>query len=164
MRCRRSSTGSSPVTASLPRDNQQPPNQHDHKLTHIIKTFRDNHIKLIQKIEESDKKRDVEHNLSKRKLSEKIIVYKHDFQPSAKKLIFSRPFSQRKSDRNIEKAIKEFSQRKLRLRSIEEGDPEDCEEDTVSPSEEQNMKMVKVKMNKLVPLSMDRLRERLKLL
>ncbi len=29
----------------------------DHKLSQIIQTFRENHLKLIQKIEECDKKR-----------------------------------------------------------------------------------------------------------
>ena len=41
---------------------------------------------------------------------------------------------------------------------------EECEEGYVSPFEDPNLKVVKVKMNKLVPLSMDRLKERLKLL
>ena len=70
-----------------------------------------------------------------------------------------------KSDRNLEKAIKENSRKEnIGSEILRRGGPEDGEEGTVSPSEEQNMKMVKVKMNKLVPLSMDRLRERLKLL
>lgn len=41
----------------------------DQKLHDIIRTFRENHMRLIQKIEECDKKRDFEHELSRKKMS-----------------------------------------------------------------------------------------------
>ena len=45
----------------FPCDGHHPTKEEDQKLNQIIKTFRENHMKLIQKIEECDKKRDIEH-------------------------------------------------------------------------------------------------------
>lgn len=50
----------------------------DQKLHDIIRTFRENHMRLIQKIEECDKKRDFEHELSRKKMSEKYLADRTD--------------------------------------------------------------------------------------
>ena len=43
----------------FPTEPQQNSKAEDKKLTQIIKTFRENHMKLIHKIEECDKKREI---------------------------------------------------------------------------------------------------------
>ena len=50
---------------------ETPPSaESDSKLTQIINTFRQNHLKLIHKIEECDKIREYEHHRSTKKFSE----------------------------------------------------------------------------------------------
>ena len=107
--------------------------------------------------------------MSKKKLSDKYLPERQDFQPckflDVNKL--TRPYSQMKTDRNTDKGVKENA-RKQNI-AWDSGKragqrSEECEEASSSPLEEQNFKVVKMKMTKLVPLSMDKLKERLKLL
>lgn len=85
----------------------------DQKLNEIIRTFRENHIRLIQKIEECDKKRDFEQELSRKKMSEKYLIDKpdHELCKAFNAGSTQRPFSQLKTDRNKDRGIKENSRK-----------------------------------------------------
>ena len=93
----------------FPHDQNHPQKEEDPKLNQIIRTFRENHLQLIHKIEECDKKREIEHQMSKKKLNDKYLPEKNDFQPSKiiEAHVVPRPYSQIKSERNGEKGVKE---------------------------------------------------------
>ena len=71
-----------------------------------------------------------------------------------------RPYSHLKTTRD--QVQRDPSRKENQCLDKWQGSREDCEETIISPSED--FRMVRVKVNKLVPLSMDRLKEKLKLL
>ena len=126
-------------------------------------------MKLIHKIEECDKRREKQHQQSKKKIGDHYQTEKYDFQSQKinEALALPRPYSQMKTERHFDRTIKDNTRKENQCWEASKRNSanrsEECEEN-LSPPDEHNYTMVKVKLNKLVPLSMDRLKERLKLL
>jgi hypothetical protein len=96
----------------LPHTDEQAADCHpDGRLNSIIRTFRQNNMRLMQKIEECDRMRQIERTLNQKKLSERHLLEPFDPLPTPHEAIAKRPLSQFKTERLMERAPRHKSRK-----------------------------------------------------